>query len=88
MRKSSWETHNENVSVRANLSVMKRAAVIEIVESRMAKIHKMIKAEVVETTVEMYEDALQSRYYELNKGIESVMFNIVEHALNEIAHAD
>lgn len=63
VEKSSQDPSEQMSTVLADLGVMTKAEATEIVESRMAKIHEQIKAEVVETVSDTLEDALQSSFW-------------------------
>lgn len=52
----------------------------------MAKEIEKIRSWVVETVPETFEDALQSSYSDLNEGLKSGMFNIMEKDLTEVVH--
>lgn len=71
----------------ADLGVVTRADVTEIMESCLAKIYDKIKAKVAETIGDVCGDALQSSYLDSNKALKSAMFNIVRNALTEVFYA-
>lgn len=50
----------------------------------MAKIQDNIKAEVVKTVIETFEDTIQMICCDLNEALNSAMFNIVQHVLAEV----
>lgn len=84
---SSRDTLSEIVTVLADLGVVTRAKVTEIIESRMAKINGKSKAEVVKTVADTAENAPESRFLDSNEGLQSAMFNIVEHGLTKVIRA-
>lgn len=53
---------NEIPTMLADLGVMMRAEVAEIVESCMSKTHNTIKAEVVKTVAEAFVHVIQTSY--------------------------
>lgn len=61
VEQSSQDTRNEIATVLADLVFPTRDEITEILESRMTKIHHKIKAEVVETVVDTFEDAIQPK---------------------------
>lgn len=68
----------------ADLIVVTRARVAEIVESQMAKVHDKIQAEIVEAVAETFENVIQTSYLDSNERLKSVMYNVLEHALIDL----
>lgn len=85
--KSSKDTRTELAIVLANLGTVTRAEMSEVIESFIASIHEMMKAEVGETLAETFGNALRFCYLDLNEGLQYAMFNIVKHALAEVVWA-
>lgn len=85
---SSRDPRTEIATVLAHLGVVMKTEVSGIVESCVAKIHDMIKDEIVETVVDSFEDYIHRSYYDSNEGIKSIIFSIVEQALSEVFAAN
>lgn len=73
--KLSWDHRNEIATFLADLDVLTRAQSNEFVESCMAKVNEKIKAKVVETVAETFEDAIQTSYFDSNEGLKLEMHN-------------
>lgn len=67
----------------AHLGFGTRAEVSEIVEHNLVRVHEKMKAEVLETVADPFHDAFQTGFLGSSEGLDSAMFNTVEHDLTE-----
>lgn len=65
----------------ADLGVLRKTDMVDIVESRMAKIYESIKTEVSQIVKATFDDALEESYFDSNDGFKMAVFIVIENAL-------
>lgn len=70
-----------------HLSVVTKNSVEAIVQNRLTKWTNRLKSHIVKAVHSILEDALQVRYFNLNIGLRTPMFTIIEKALSKVVQS-
>lgn len=84
--KTSSDTRNEIISVLADLGVLTKPEDDSIIKVCLAKLTDSLQSNIINAAESTFEDTLQLSDSSSNKGLKMAMFNVLEHALEQVVH--